>query len=135
MRLDRPTIVRFLKYVAVGGGTFGFDLILMGLFIKLLGMPYPVATYTAFLIAVSINYTLSRHFVFRGTERSVEMGYFNMLAAAAAGAFITMSLTVGVVKVTGLDALVARLPVAAMVGVSNYLFNLYINFRVAGRHY
>lgn len=98
-------------------------------------MPYPVATYTAFLIAVSINYTISRHFVFRGTERSVEMGYFNMLAAAAFGAFVTMSLTVGVVKLTGIEAMLARLPVAAMVGIGNYLFNLYINFRVAGRHY
>lgn len=134
MRLDRPTIVRFLKYVAVGGGTFGFDLILMWLFIKLAGMPYPVAIYTAFFIAVSINYLLSRHFVFRGSGRSVEVGYVNMLGAAAVGAFITMSLTVGVVKVTDLEALAARLPVAAMVGIGNYLFNLYINFRVAGRH-
>jgi putative flippase GtrA len=134
MNLSRPTIFRFLKYGAVGGSTFGLDLLLMAGFLKL-GMSYPLATYTAFLIAVSINYTLSRQLVFRGTRRSVEVGYINMVLAAALGAFLTMSLTMGVVKVTDLNALAARLPVAVMIGIGNYLFNLYVNFRVAGRHY
>ncbi|WP_142781080.1 GtrA family protein [Agrobacterium sp. T29] len=134
MKFTRDALRRFLTYALVGGGTFGLDRLLMAGCLRL-GMAYPVAVYIGFFLGVSLNYLISRRYVFRGTSRSMEMGYFNMLTVAAMGAFATSSLSVLIVRGFDVDMLLARLPVAAMVGVGNYLFNLYANFDVAGRHH
>jgi len=126
-------LVRFLKYSSVGVSTFLFDLFLLYLLIDHVKLYYPIATAAAFGIAVSINYVLSRHFVFKGTLRSAHAGYGIFILIASAGLFAVTGLMVVFVEVLHMNYIPSRIIIAAMVGMWNYLMNLYVNFKVAGK--
>ena len=129
-----PTLQRFVKYFAVGASTFLFDLAMLFIAVHFFKIPYYIATPCTFLIAVTCNYLISRKLVFTGTERGLYRGYANFAAVALFAAFITTSLVGGLVSLFGLYYLAARILVAGIVGMGNYLFNLYINFKVVGKH-
>jgi putative flippase GtrA len=134
-RIERKALLRFLRYTLVGGSTFLFDLLLLFAVTTYAGVPYYLATPGAFLIAVSLNYLISRRFVFRGTERGHTVGYSVFIGIAVLGALFT---TLGVtlfVTYAGLHFLVALVLTALVVGMGNYLFNLFFNFKVVGRHH
>lgn len=133
-RLWTPSTRRFIRYAVIGVSTLLFDLMLLAGLTELVGVPYYIATPFAFLIAVSINYALSRMHVFRGTMRPVHHGYLYFIALACLGAFVTTSGVAALVSFFGLYYLFARVLIAGFVGVANYLLNLHFNFRVAGHH-
>lgn len=125
---------RFLRYSMVGVGTFGLDLALLYAATSIIGIPYYISTPGAFLIAVSVNYAISRRFVFTKTERVWHHGYAYFGAVAMIGAAATTSLVAFLVSFFGLYYLTARILVAGLVGMGNYLFNLFFTFKVAGKH-
>lgn len=129
-----PAVRRFLKYATVGGSTFAFDLLLLWVMTEFLGVPYQVSTALGFLLAVSLNYFISRRFVFKGTERPVHHGYLYFILVAGGGAFVVTAAVAGLVTYLFMHYLVARVLVACFVGIGNYLFNLHFNFKVAGHH-
>jgi putative flippase GtrA len=129
-----PAIRRFLRYGTVGVLTLLFDLAMLYTAVSYVGIPYYVATPLSFFIAVSCNYLLSRRFVFMGTERSFHGGYFYFTLFAILGAALTTALVALLVSTLGMYYLLARVIVAGIVGMGNYLFNLHINFNVAGKH-
>lgn len=129
-----PAFSRFLRYAAVGISTLAFDLVLLYAAVTWLGVPYYIATPCSFLIAVSLNYAISRRTVFHRTERSWRGGYAYFALAAALGALATTTLVALLVSGFHLYFLLARILVAGAVGMANYLFNLHFNFRVAGKH-
>jgi putative flippase GtrA len=102
--------------------------------VSILGIALYIATPASFLIAVSINYALSRRIVFCKTERTWHKGYALFIVAALLGAMITTAVVTTLVTYAGLYYLVARIIAAGIVGMGNYLFNLYVNFNVAGKH-
>lgn len=133
-RLRLPKgLYRFLRYTLVGGVTFGIDLSLLALATQLLHIPYPPAVFMAFFIGASLNYVLSRRFVFHGSQRTFWQGYINMVGVAAGIALTTAGLTVALTETLNLNFLLSRILVAGIIGIGNYMFNLYINFRVAGQ--
>ncbi len=123
---------RFIRYVIIGLTTFAIDLGLLWLFIELAGAHYIIATASAFLIAVSFNYLLSRSLVFRGSARSIWSGYTYFIIFAIVGAALTVSLMWLLVEHTNLHYALVRILIAGFVGIGNYLANLYLNFRLAG---
>ena len=125
---------RFVRYTVVGVSTFLFDLALLYVAVSMLGVAYYIAIPCAFLVAVSGNYGLSRHFVFKGTTRKVHHGYIYFIVPALGAALVTTALVAELVSQFGMYYLVARIIVAGIVGMGNYLFNLYVNFKVVGRH-
>ncbi len=129
-----PALARFARYSAVGVSTLGLDLLMLAGMTELLHIPYALGTPIAFLIAVSLNYLISRAVVFRGTERPFHHGYalFILFALLAAGA-ITGAVYL-LVTYAHLYYLLARVLVAGVIGIANYLGNLHLNFRVAGKH-
>jgi putative flippase GtrA len=128
------SIRRFGAYSLVGGGTLLFDLLLLAGLTSILHVPYYISTPISFLIAVSINYAISRKYVFKGTKRRVHHGYAYFAGISIIAAlFITVAVAV-LVTYIGIPFLIARVLVAAVVGIANYLLNLYLNFRVAGIH-
>ncbi len=132
--LKSRALRRFLKYMMVGGSTFLFDLLLIYLMTEFLRVPYWASTAVGFLIAVSINYFVSRRFVFKGTERKIHHGYLYFIALAGGGALFVTAAVAGLVATFALHYLVARVLVACIMGIANYLFNLHFNFKVAGLH-
>ncbi len=125
-------IIRFARYTAVSVSTFLLDLLLLFLFTDFFGWQYVFSAGVAFIIAVSINYFVSRRFVFRGTVRSVGEGYGIFLAIAFAGLITVTALMALFVGVFGWHYLISRILIAGIVGFGNYLMNLYVNFKVVG---
>ncbi len=131
--IDRRAVTRFTQYSIIGGGTFLLDLLLLYIFIDVFSLNYLVATAVAFLIAVSCNYYISRKYVFVGSVRSHKAGYANFVSIALIGlGFVTLSMYI-LVGVYGLAPVIARVSVAALTGIWNYLMNLFVNFKVAGQ--
>ncbi len=84
----------------------------------------------AFALAISVNYFFSRRYVFKGTLRSFYAGYVAFMIIASAGiglAMLGMALMVGVFDFRILDS---RVIIAGVVGIWNYLMNLYVNLKV-----
>jgi len=131
---EARAIRRFLRYALVGVSTLSFDLLLLYIATSIIGIPYYISTPIAFLMAVTINYFISRRFVFKGTERRIHHGYAYFIVIAILGAVLTTSLVAFLVSFAHLYYLLARVLVAGIIGIGNYLFNLHLNFRVAGNH-
>jgi len=124
------SLIRFFKYVIVGVSTFIFDLILLYIFIDIFLWDYVIATGAAFTVAVSINYFFSRRYVFKETLKSFYAGYVAFMVIASMGigiAMLGMALMVGIFNFRILDS---RIVIAGVVGVWNYLMNLYFNLKV-----
>jgi putative flippase GtrA len=133
-RIPYPALIRFMRYAAIGVATLAFDLLLLAGATELAGIPYYLATPLAFLVAVSLNYALSRSLVFRGSERPVHHSYAFFLLIALAGALLITGAVALLVTYLHLYYLLARVVVAGFVGIANYLANLHWNFKVAGVH-
>jgi putative flippase GtrA len=131
--IDRRGIKRFFKYSSVGFSTFLFDLFLLYLLTDIIGMQYLVAAGIAFLVAVSVNFLFSRTYVFKGSEQGVGIGYAQFLLIAGSGLLFVVGAMYVLVGVLGVPYLLARVGVAAITGFWNYLLNLYVNFKVAGK--
>ncbi len=127
-------LIRFLKYSSVGFSTFIFDLFLLYFFTDILLINYLISTGLAFVIAITINYHLSRKFVFSKTTRGAKHGYYIFLSIAGLGLLFVVLLMALFVEKMNLNYVLARIIVAGIVGMYNYLVNLFLNFKVAGNH-
>ena len=123
-----------MRNTLVGASTFALDLGLLALATNVFHIPYYISTPIAFLLAMSLNYFIGRRFVFRGTERKVHTGYLYFVLIAGGGAIVITALVAGLVTYLHFEYLLARVLVAIVIGVINYLLNLYVNFKVVGRH-
>ncbi|GAB6140771.1 hypothetical protein JCM14076_15000 [Methylosoma difficile] len=132
--LDIRSLHRFFKYAMVGGSTFLFDLLLLYLFTGVFNADPVWSAGIAFLIAVSINYFISRKYVFKGTLRSLHAGYGGFLLIAGCGLAIVTGGMYLMVNVLAWNYLLSRVLIAFVTGTWNYLLNLYVNFKVAGKH-
>lgn len=118
----------------MGGGTFTFDLALLYVLTDFFAVQYVIAAGMAFIIAVSINYWISRQYVFKHTLREVKEGYVHFVAIASIGLLMVMGGMFVLVEYAHFDYLFARAVVAIVTGFWNYLLNLYVNFKVVGTH-
>lgn len=125
---------RFIKYSAIGALTFAFDLGLLYVLVSILSVNYIFATGLGFTLAISTNYVLSRKYVFKGTARSFKAGYMHFVVIAAVGLLAVTSAMYVLVGVLGFNYLLSRIGIAAVVGAWNYTMNLFVNFKVAGKH-
>jgi putative flippase GtrA len=127
-------LLRFIKYSAVGFSTFALDLLLLFVLVEVFSVRQVPAAGIAFIIAVSLNYMLSRRYVFIGTLRGVKAGYLGFTAIALAGLSIVAGGMYVLTVILNVHFLIARIMVAVVTGFCNYLINLYVNFKVAGHH-
>ena len=126
---------RFLHYSLIGFGTFIFDLILLTALKELAHINPVWAAGGSFLVAVSINYLLSRRFVFVGATRGHKDGYSYFLLIAGVGLLLVTAGMYILVQVLGVYFILARVLIAALTGIWNYSMNLFFNFKVVGiRH-
>ena len=131
MLLERKGVKRFFRYLSVGLSTFLLDLFLLWFLIEIFLWHYLFSTGLAFFIAVSLNYFLSRRYVFPETFRSFRRGYVYFLSIAFSGMLFVLALMFFLVEYFQLAPFVSRIAVASVVGFWNYLMNLYVNFKVA----
>lgn len=127
-----PQTVRFARYAIVGTATFLIDFLLLWVFVELVHIHYIVSTALAFIIGVSFNYFLSRRWVFKHSTQTHIAGYLYFLKFAAIGMTTIVVLMWVVKEYTDIHYLIARVLIAGIVGIANYVANLYFNFKVAG---
>lgn len=126
-------LVRFGKYTLVGTVIFVLDLGLLFLLVDTFLIPPVFAAGLAFIVAVSLNYFVSRKFVFSKTRREVKIGYLTFLLIAGVGLLLVTG-GMYVLLHLGVQYLLARVIIATVTGFWNYMMNLYVNFNVAGIH-
>ncbi|ACS79549.1 GtrA family protein [Maridesulfovibrio salexigens] len=131
---DIKGTIRFLRYTCVGGGTFLFDLALLYLFTDGFNWSPVFSAGLAFLIAVSLNYIISRRLVFKGTTREFKQGYLGFLLIAGTGLIIVTGGMFLMVDILHWQYIISRILISLITGLWNYILNLYVNFRVAGKH-
>ncbi len=127
-------LIRFLKYSSIGTSTSILDIYLLWLLTTHLGVHYLASATATFLIAATLDYLADRHFVFAGTTRNAETGYFYFLAILGAGLTMTVVAMAALVEIIHVHYIVARILIAGGVGIWSYLMNLYVNFKVAGKY-
>lgn len=123
-------MARGAKYALVGSATLGFDLLLLFTLVEYASWPEFVAAPFAFLIAVSVNYFISRQFVFSGTSRGLGRGYIMFVVFAVSAATALAVLMFITVSILGYNYLVSRIVIATIIGIGNYFANTFLNFRV-----
>lgn len=123
---------RFFRYSIVGVSTFAIDLAILWVLIDFFEVNLFLAAAIGFLIGVSINYAVSRVWVYQGTNRSFTRGYVYFLILALVGVGATILLMWLLTAFTNLHYITVRVIVAGFVGLSTYLLNLHLNFRVVG---
>lgn len=121
---------RFVRYVVVGVSTFLLDLTLLFLIIDLFHVSPVIAAGCSFIIALSINYLLSLRYVFTESQRSVMSTYISFLILGVVGLILVTVLMYIATHVLYWHYLKSRIIIAGIVGVFNYLLNLYVNFQV-----
>ena len=126
------SVRRFGKSFGVGVFTFTLDLIFLSLLIDVLHVYYLLSAAIAFIAASSLNYFISRKYVFVGSSRPAHHGYLIFMLIGCVGLVLVASFMYVCVEVFALHYLVSRLLVAAVVGWWNYFMNLSVNFKVAG---
>ncbi len=117
-------------YSLIGGSTFALDLLLYW-YLKQNGIYYLSAAAISFLSSVSLNYIISRAWLFNESTRHFGTGYLYFTAIALTG----LALTVGGLKILveseGFDPYIGRVFVGAFVGLFTYTTNYYLNFSIA----
>lgn len=132
--LSAHTLKRFARYTVVGTSTFAVDLALLYILIDFFAFNYLVGAGVSFMCAISINYFLSRNYVFKGTQRSLRSGYINFVGIALIGLLIVIVGMYVLVAILGVGYVAARFVVAVITGFWNYLLNLFVTFKVAGKN-
>jgi putative flippase GtrA len=128
--ITKKGVIRFSKSTGIGIGTFSLDLLLLSAFIDVLHIHYLISAGVAFVMAMSLNYVISRRYVFPESTRSVYIGYALFLLIGGTGLFLVTALMYIYVDVLHLHYLMSRILTAGVVGWWNYLMNLYVNFKV-----
>lgn len=72
--------------------------------------------------------------MFAQTTRGIKHGYYIFLGTAILGLIFVVLLMALFVEKLLLNYITARVIVAGIVGIYNYLVNLFFNFKVAGNH-
>jgi putative flippase GtrA len=122
--------VRFARYSLVGISTFLFDIVLLYVLVEYASFSVIAATILAFSAGVTLNYLVSRRFVFRETARPFVRGYaYFVLVTLGSLSVITLGMYV-LVGYLSLQYLFARVCVGGVAGFCTYFINLRYNFAI-----
>lgn len=123
------TAALFGRSTIVSVVTFAIDLALLWLLVEHLGAAYIPAAALAFLIAISLNYVVSRLWVFRRSDRGLASGFLYFLMIAGVGLVTTLAVFVLLVEFAGLFYIVARAIASVVAGILVFALNAVLNFK------
>jgi putative flippase GtrA len=86
----------------------------------LLGVPYLLAAFVAFVISASIGYWLHEHWTFKGASPTLR-GWLSWLAAQAGATGLNIALLAVLVDGFGLDSILAQAVLMPVTPVVTYL--------------
>jgi len=123
-------ITTLFRYAMSAGLAFAIDIVILWALVYFAHMHYALATAIGFIIASSVQYSISRIWAFRGTERPATSGYVRFLIVALIGLGIVVYGMIVLVEQFLLPYLLARILLAGLVGIWNFSLNAYWNFNI-----
>ena len=121
---------RLLSYSSVGIASYVLDISIIVLLTRSFDVPYAPAVATGFLIGTSLNYLLCYFWVYRGTERNFLVGLIIFFALAGTGVVAITYAVTYLVETYAIPLLIARTLIACVVGLINFTFNTFLNFKL-----
>lgn len=118
------------RNTVVSCGIIVLNLIMLWLLVETVGVDELPAAAIAFILANSVQYFFGRNWIFRGTERGVASGYVWFVVNAGVGLVITMTLFAAMLEFTSIHYLAARIIVSVFAGLTVFLLNATLNFRL-----
>lgn len=119
-----------LRWILSGGIAFTIDFTLLFTLVHFFDVYYLLAASLSFLVSATVNFCISRFFIFNATTSGVSESYVT---------FIVVSLVVGLgsinlfmyllVGVVGINYLIARILIAGTIGVSSFYIHKFVSFK------
>lgn len=126
----RDLIIRGGAYSIGGISTFILDLSVVYILTQYTAIPSPYILVIGYFIGVNVNFLIAYYWVFKGTVQTPARGYMHFLGITLlTGVFISYA-TLFIIKNTPLSLIGARVFVALFVGICNFLFNAFYNFKM-----
>lgn len=121
---------RGLKYSSVGVSTYLLDLIILLTLTAFTPIPYWLAVSLGFTIGVTINFTISYYWVYKGTTQRFERGYVIFMGLAILSLIVVSVGTATLFVEFGIPLVVARTLMGSVTGTCNFLINTFFNFKL-----
>lgn len=119
----------FGRNTAASVVAFAIDVAILWLLVEFTPVTYLPAATIGFLIAMSVQYVISRLWVFPNSDRGVAKGYVYFLINAGVGLVITLAVFAAFIWWTEVHYLLARLIASAVAGIAVFFLNAVFNFK------
>jgi putative flippase GtrA len=108
---------------------FTIDIAILWLLVELTPVTYLPAAAIGFLIAMSVQYVISRIWVFPDSDQGIAKGYAYFLVNAGVGLVITLAVFAAFIWWVEIHYLLARLIASAVAGIAVFFLNAVFNFK------
>lgn len=130
MALTKQGIARAIKFAAVSIAILGLEFLLLYTLVEFFFWNEVIAATCSLILALFVNYVVSRKLVFKETTRTFSKGLLIFFGFAAINiTLVTLCMFIAV-EVLEHNYLISRLIIGLFFGGVTYLNNLYFNFKV-----
>ena len=120
---------QIFKFIIVGGFCASLEFITFNIFISFFKIDYLIANVISILIAVSINYLLSRAFVFEKSRYSKRDEFLSFVLFSVLAILLNQMILWVLFEVIELDIRLCKALAIVIVAFFNYLTKKYIVFK------
>jgi putative flippase GtrA len=127
-------LVQAVRFVLAGGLTASLDVALLILQVEYFGVHYLLAGFCSFTIAVTLNYLISRRWVFPSGRYKVSAEFVGFFLTSGAGLLINQVVLWIMVDHMDIDYRISKLASIVVVTIWNFATKKYLIFRAAKQH-
>jgi len=120
---------QFVRFTFAGASTAGLDFLLLVLLVEGFSLHYLLAGGVSFVVAVTLNYLISRVWVFKGGQYSRPIEFFGFFATSGIGLALNQLVLWIFVGKLFVDYRISKIISIIIVTVWNYLTKKYLVFR------
>ena len=129
-KITKQGVLRAIKFTGISIAILGFEFLLLFTLVEFFSWNEVIAATCSLIIALFVNYVVSRKVVFTETKRTFFRGLAIFFGLAVVNiTLITLSMFIAV-EIVEYNYLVSRLIIGLFFGGITYLNNLYFNFKV-----
>lgn len=129
-KLTKQGVLRAIKFTGISIAILGFEFLLLFTLVEFFSWNEVVAATCSLILALFVNYVVSRKVVFTETKRTFFGGLAIFFGLAVINiTLITLCMFIAV-EILEYNYLVSRLIIGLFFGGVTYLNNLYFNFKV-----
>ena len=112
---------RFIHFSTIGVLAFLIDLAILSFLTEIANVPYLASAAISFVCATTMQYTLVRKQAFKETKNKHQKSYSSFMAIALLNLLIILATLWIAVELLHLNYLLARIVIAGLVGIWNFI--------------